>query len=162
MMMISQRSSIIGIMVLLMISCTNDKKYEATETCSNLRFHAHTIFPGENIIIKFNKEVILNETINNMQEGYYFDKNFYLPNTKDCIISINTSLKSKRYIDTSFVVNRINNIYHLIISMPHPINWEEFYQDSVPPKEWGYLPIDSCIRFVKLIPDSLYINTLEI
>ena len=161
-MIISLRNKIVTIMFLLMFSCINDKKYEASETCNNLRFHAHTLFPGETIIIKYNKKVILNETINNPQEGYYYDKNFCLPDTKNCIISINTSLKSKKYIDTSFVVNGTNNIHHLVISMPHPLNWKEFYNNSIPPKEWSYLPIDSCIRFVNLIPDSLYINTLEI
>lgn len=154
------RNSIICFLLLL-VSCNPKKDYKATKTCKNLKFHAHTIYPNENVTIRFNKEVILNETVKNKQEGYYFDKDFCLPKVRDCLINVSTSFGSKKYIDTTILVNDLSKNYHLVISMPHPVNWKEYYKDSFPPKNWGYLPIDSCIRFVKLIPDSLYNNTIE-
>ena len=161
-MTIFQRNNIIVTLCLLVVSCSHNKDYSATKSCNNLKFHAHTIFPNESITIKFNKEVILNKLVKSKQEGYYVDKDFCLPNAMNCTISVTSLLSSKKYIDTTFTVKDLSNGYHLVISMPHPINWKEYYKDGVPPKEWGYLPIDSCIRFVRLIPDSLYTNTLDI
>ena len=157
-----KKNRIICLLFLIaIVSCNQHKDYNATQSCSNLKFHAHTIFPDENIIIKFNKEVILNETIKSKQQGYYLDKSFCLPKENNCVVSVISSLGSKTYIDSSFYIKDFNYGYHLIISMPHPVNWKDYYKDGFPPKQWGYLSIDSCTRFVSLIPDSLYKNFLE-
>ena len=151
------------ILLLLVVSCNQENKYSATKICNNFRFHAHTLYPDEIILIKFNNQVLLNTTIKNSQQGYYFDRDFCLPNLKDCTISISSFLKSKKYIDTTFIIkDLLHSGYHLSISMPHPINWRKYYKNGFPPKAWGYLSIDSCIRFVKLTPDSVYKNTLEL
>lgn len=158
-----QRNKIIfTILWLFDVSCAHNKDYSATMSCNNLKFHAHTIFPNESIMIKFNKEVIFEKIIKSEQEGYYVDKNFCLPYAVNCTLNVTSFLNSKKYIDTTFTVKDLNIGYHLVISMPHPINWKEYYKDGIPYKEWGYLSIDSCIRFVRLIPDSLYNNTIEL
>ena len=139
------------------MSCSHNIDYKATESCNNLKFHAAKIFPNEEVLIKYNNGLILSKLVEREKDGYNVMQDFCLPKTKNCTIQIISIYKSVKYLDTTFIIkDLITTGYHIVISMPQPLNWRKYYEKEFHPRKWGYLPIDSCIRFVSLNPDSVY------
>ena len=154
-----QRNSLTCLLLLLVASCIHRPDYHATDSCKNFVFLAHTIFPNERVILKYNNEVILDKTPKDHKQGYYVYSKYCLPKVQRCKISITTFFKSKKYIDTSFIANTTNTDYILFVTIPYPFNWKEYYKGGfLPKRKWKELSIDSCIRFVKFEPDTIGIE----
>lgn len=142
----------------------NVYKYKADKNSSNLKFYAGTIFYNETIFIKYNDDLIFKYTMDSVK-GYPYafqcNREFSIPYTDKFTISISTMLNGKTYLDTTMKCEKSNFGYHLNVSRAVPFNYRYYFEEGKiePVKQWGYLPIDSCIRFVTIESDSVNKNT---
>lgn len=132
---------------------------------SNFIFNAGTIYYGEVIEIVYNNELIFRHTMDSVERFphcFQYYSQFALPYSTSFSISISTSFKGKKYIDTTVTGSKGDYGYHLNLSRSLPLDWDESYFEKgriEAIKTWGYLPIDSCIRLVKFEVDTIYKNT---
>jgi hypothetical protein len=149
-------------LILFLSSCDSREiyKYQGNKRSKNLTFDAATIFKDEILTIKYNNEIILSHKVDSIK-GYFCYREFLLPFTDKFIISISTTHKGKTYIDTTFYGSKTDFGYHLIVSQPYPFNWKDYFTKDSPVRirEWGYLPIDSSLRNVTFVADTVYKNT---
>ena len=135
-------------------------KYKATSKCKNLELNIARLYPDEEIFFFLNNELIYKNKIADSIKGFLIEKDFCIEYSTKTIIRVLTKKNGTKFIDTTFSLTKQDFGYFINISMPHPINWKDFYSNSgVPIKEWGYLSIDSSIRIVSIFPDTIYKNT---
>lgn len=156
------KNILLYIPLLFLLSCESEEiyKYQGSSESRNLTFRAATIFKDEVVTLKYNGDIILRHKVDSVK-GYFCYREFLLPMTDNFTISISTSHKGKKYIDTAFHGIKANFGYHLIITQPYPFNWKDYFTDDSPVrnKEWGYLPIDSSFRNVTFVADTVYKDT---
>jgi hypothetical protein len=143
-------------LLFFLFSCESDEihKFKGKNYSKNFSLYSGTFFKDETITIKFNDEIIFNHKMDSTFQCYRI---FQIPYTDSFKISIKTKYDNKFYIDTSFEGIKSTFGYILNISRPLPFNWKEYFVQGQPEavSSWGYLPIDSCIRFTTFLPDTL-------
>ena len=148
-----------ALVLLIMVGCRQGEDvylHKATKECSNFELYIGRLFPQEIISLYYNKELILRYKVDSL-DGFRFKRHFCLGYGKEGELKIVSQYKGNVYIDTVLNVKKERFGYLLTVSLPHPIDWKNYYENSssVPTKEWGYLPIDKCVRLVSLNPDTV-------
>lgn len=117
-------------------------------------------FPKKTVWLYYNDELILKYKVDSL-DGIRFKRDFCLDYKKIGRLRLLSVYNEKKYIDTTLILKKEKYGYLLMLSLPHPKNWQDYYenQSPVPTKEWGYLPIDSALRLVSLKPDTIYRHT---
>lgn len=135
-------------------------KYKATEECNNLNFSVGRLFPEETVYLYYNNKIILQYKVDSL-DGFRFKRDFCIDYKESGMLKVVSVYNDKTYIDTAINVKKENFGYLLTVSLPHPKDWKNYYENNspVPTKEWGYLPIDKCVRLVSLNPDTILKNS---
>lgn len=135
-------------------------KNKATEECNNLKLSVGRLFPNEIIYLYYNNDLILKYKVDSL-EGFRFKRDFCIDYKKEGILKIVSEHYNTIYIDTAINVKKQDFGYLLMVSVPHPINWQQYYENDspVPTKDWGYLPINKSLRLISLRPDTIFKNT---
>jgi hypothetical protein len=150
------------IAMLFLLSCDTREiyKYQGNKKSKNFTFKAATIFKDEIVTIKYNNDIILRHVVDSIK-GYFCYREFLIPMTDHFTISISTTHNGKKYIDTTFYGSKAQFSYHLIVTQPYPFNWKDYFNEGSPVRnrDWGYLPIDSSLRNVIFVADTVCKNT---
>ena len=150
------------IVTLFLLSCDSGEVYEyqGNKKSKNFVFSAATIFKDEIVTVKYNNDIILRHKVDSIK-GYFCYREFLLPMTGHFSISVSTTFNGKSYIDTTFYGSEAQFGYRLIVTQPYPLNWKDYFTDESPvrSRDWGYLPIDSSLRKVIFVADTVYKNT---
>lgn len=116
-------------------------------------FHlAGDFYNRELILLEFNDCLLLREEVKSVYKTKIDSWYFWLDYGKPFKISLKTFYNGKVYLDTTFWVEHpnVDSSYKVTVTHPHPYDWERYYKGGIPIKSWGYLPIDSSIRFIHL------------
>jgi hypothetical protein len=140
---------------LFFFSCKESKNVktyqkEKNDDSNNFNFSGH-FYSGELIELRINDSVVLYEQVV-ADTSKILNKYFLVDYTSPFKALLKTSYKGRIYLDT---VLRVSNPkegenYKITVTHPHPYDWKKYFKDGVPFKKWGYLPIDSSIRFIHL------------
>jgi len=128
-------------------------RYAATASCSNTVLSAAYLFKNEIVELRLNNELIFRYTADSAE---HLTKAFCLPKDFYSVLQLRTIDAGRIRIDTTIEGYANGAAYHLYISQPQPLDWKPYYQKGGGPVRRSYLPIDSCIRFVSLVLDSMY------
>ncbi len=138
-------------------SCSklNSAKDTIENACGKLILTGHA-FSGEKRILFVNDKKVYDRSFNQNQRSFTTRDKIcaeFLGKTKIRLIS---TFHNKRYIDTTFIfnANKKEDYYQIAISLPHPLNLDEYIKNGKIIKSWGYIPIDSSKRFIGLYPAS--------
>lgn len=149
------RNVIYFLVTWVVLSCHQTNSKNNTDS-TNLQKQSNFIltgdfYNGEIIELKFNDSLVFNKTV--VADSIKIVNKYFLLNyNKSFKIALRTLYNQQKYLDTIFIVNEIksDSNFKLTITHPHPSDWKKYYKDGIPSKNWGYLPIDSSIRFVHL------------
>lgn len=141
--------------ILILVSCQDSKQKSTngklvSDRKSNFIFTGD-FYKGELIELKFNDSLVLQEIVTTDSLtliSKYFTFNYDRPFS----FSVRTFYKDQIYLDTNLLIREITKgtNYKVTVTHPHPHDWMKYYKDGIPYKNWGYLPIDSALRFVHI------------
>lgn len=148
--------------ILALTSCHRGDVYRngTTAECNNFELYIARLFPDEVVKLYYNDELLLNYKVYSL-DGFRFKRKFCLDYEETAQLRLTSIYQEKTYLDTVLTIKEQDFGYLLLVSVPHPVDWENYYDASktIPIKEWGNLAIENSVRLIYLKPDTILMDS---
>jgi hypothetical protein len=142
--------------ILSVNSCQSSDRIEEksnAKSCKNLQFQGR-FFIGETVRVWTDERLVFEKEIQQKDyplgvEHITLVQDYCVSEIKGQKIYLRSTFEGRIFLDTGFVINSGKLPYHLTVSNPFPKDFQPpatGTMASLP--DWGFLPIDSCVRFV--------------
>lgn len=111
-------------------------------------------FDRERIIVMVNDSIVFDTEIRSENRMKNINDRFAVPRRGKLNVSVQTFIDKKKYVDTSFVIPEGVHLRDIGCSICYPLGRSLSSLKNVEP-DWGFLPPDSCKRYLSLVPDSI-------
>ena len=140
-------------MIGLLLSCS-DKKIPDTRSIKRDTIEIDGgFFSGEQIVVTANDSVVFNRKIESDRKMINVHDQFVILKSDTTRLSVQTFLKDKKHIDTTFILSPSFYVRSIGGSICYPPYLSKSSVKDVMPN-WGYLPPDSCKRYISIQSDS--------
>lgn len=112
-------------------------------------------FASEQLIIRANDSIVFQRDVGTTRAFQSIYGEFIIRKTEAVNLSIQTFLDNRKVIDTSFIIPRDIYLNSIGGSICYPSYISEDSLRRIAEPHFGYIPSDSCKRYITLMPDSV-------
>ena len=145
----------LSVSLLCLMFCTGkNENFNSDIRVDTIEFDG-LFFAKEMIIIKANDSIVFQKSVDSLRSFQSIYGQFVLNKLDTIELSIKTTLSGKKIIDTSFIIPPQIYINSVGGSICFPSFIAEDSLKKIYEPHFGFLSIDSCKRYITLIPDSV-------
>lgn len=158
--MIFQNKTTVGVilfsMLLSLVSCTrkNQVLQNDIRVVDTIAFDG-LFFANEKIIIKVNDSIVFQKSIDTLRAFQSIYEEIIINKSEIINLSIQTFLGNRTIIDTSFNIPPQMYVNSIGGSICYPAFISKDSLKKIKEPHFGFIPIDSCKRYITLMPDSV-------
>jgi hypothetical protein len=157
--MIFQNKTIVRVMfpslLLTLMFCTGKNKLSQSDVRVDSIAFDGLFFANEVIIIRANDSIIFQKSVDTLRAFQSIYEEFVVDKSDAINLSVQTFFDNRKIIDTSFSISPQVYVNSIGGSICYPSFISKDSLKKIKEPHFGFIPIDSCKRYITLIPDSI-------
>lgn len=142
------------IIALLIMSCKSKSASEYSKPFDTISFDG-LFFARETILIRSNGSVVFQKQVDSTRDFQSVYASIVINKLDTVNLSVQTFYNKRKIIDTTFVIPPLIYVHSIGGSICYPSYISQDSLRKIEKPRFGYIPIDSCKRYVSLMTDSI-------